>query len=677
MSAFRFFITLFSLSLLSLTIEPQIIPNYIHHDCSNTSTHTSDSAYQSNLNSLLSALSALSVNATATNGFYNTTSGESPDRIYGLFLCITGFSAAICQDCVTFATKEVIQKCPLANEAVIWYDPCLLRYSNKWIFSTLAVEPSFYVCNKNSTDPDPYRINSTLTKAMNEAIIEAVSVEERFATKEAKISESKTLYSLVQCTPDLSSDDCDKGLELGMERLRNVCFGVIGAQALYPSFKVRYELYQFYGVSAPAPGPAPGPAEGPAPGPPPPGSKPKWIPIAATLSAVLGVALLSSFAFFIWRKRNSRDNKESKEVQLLDLRGGNFVKEYPNNDFQGERVEGSQEFPSIQLDIINAATKNFCNENKLGEGGFGPVYKGTLADGKEIAVKRLSRTSGQGLLEFKNEVMLIARVQHRNLVRLLGCCIEDNETLLVYEYMPNRSLDVFLFDSSMSVQLDWQRRFSIITGIARGIMYLHEDSRLRIIHRDLKTSNILLDGEMNPKISDFGMARIFNVNQSEANTNRVVGTYGYMAPEYAMRGLFSVKSDVFSFGVLLLEIISGKKNNGFYFYQRCESLLTFAWKLWSQGQAMQLMDPQLVQSCVEFEVLKCIHIGLLCVQKDPVDRPTMSSVILMLGNENLTLPRPTEPAFFVGRVVAESATPSTDNNIFSANEVTLSDVSPR
>ncbi|GKV19317.1 hypothetical protein SLEP1_g29597 [Rubroshorea leprosula] len=377
--------------------------------------------------------------------------------------------------------------------------------------------------------------------------------------------------------------------------------------------------------------------------------------------------------------------EDSREVQLLDLRGGNFVNEYANNDFEGERVEGSQEFPSIQLDIINAATKHFCDENKLGEGGFGPVYKGTLANGKEIAVKRLSRTSGQGLLEFKNEVMLIARLQHKNLVRLLGCCIEDNETLLVYEYMPNRSLDVFLFDSSMSVQLDWQRRFSIVTGIARGIMYLHEDSRLRIIHRDLKVSNILLDSEMNPKISDFGMARIFSVNQSEANTNRVVGTYytlekfnsGYMAPEYAMEGLFSVKSDVFSFGVMLLEIISGKKNNGFYFYERCESLLTFAWKLWSQGQGMQLIDPQLVQSFVEFEVLKCIHIGLLCVQKDPVDRPTMSSVILMLGNENLTLPRPTEPAFFVGRVVAESATPSTDNNVCSVNEVTLSDVSPR
>ncbi|GLU23244.1 hypothetical protein SLE2022_392660 [Rubroshorea leprosula] len=369
--------------------------------------------------------------------------------------------------------------------------------------------------------------------------------------------------------------------------------------------------------------------------------------------------------------------RSTQVVQTLDLRGRNFGNGYSNEDFEGGNVGGSHEFPFIQLDIINAATNHFCDKNKLGEGGFGAVYKGTLPNGKEIAVKRLSRTSGQGLLEFKNEVMLIARLQHKNLVRLLGCCLEDNETLLVYEYMPNRSLDVFLFDSSMSVQLDWQRRFRIIMGIARGIMYFHEDSRLKIIHRDLKASNILLDREMNPKISDFGLARIIGGNQSEANTERVVGTYGYMAPEYVMEGLFSVKSDVFSFGVLLLEIISGKKTNGFYFYERGESLLTFAWKLWSQGQEVQLIDPEMVQSCVESEVLKCIHIGLLCVQKDPVDRPTMSSVILILGGETVRLPKPTEPAFFAGRVVAESASPLAKNIVCSINEVTLSNVSPR
>ncbi|KAK3430290.1 hypothetical protein EUGRSUZ_E01822 [Eucalyptus grandis] len=246
----------------------------------------------------------------------------------------------------------------------------------------------------------------------------------------------------------------------------------------------------------------------------------KRIPWIAIVSSVIGSGLLiiimGSCIFLKRTKRLKKEKENSQEVQLL------LIRQEIGEEFSKERSQG--ELSLIRLDIIRAATQNFSNECKLGEGGFGPVYKGTLVDGKEIAVKRLSRTSGQGLIEFKNEVILIARLQHRNLVRLLGCCLEEHEKLLIYEYMPNKSLDVFLFGSTMGQSLDWKMRMNITFGIARGLLYLHEDSRLRIIHRDLKASNILLDGEMNPKISDFGMARIFGVNQDEANTNRVVGT---------------------------------------------------------------------------------------------------------------------------------------------------------
>ncbi|KAJ0594047.1 putative protein kinase RLK-Pelle-DLSV family [Helianthus annuus] len=335
---------------------------------------------------------------------------------------------------------------------------------------------------------------------------------------------------------------------------------------------------------------------------------------------------------------------------------------------------------------IMSATGDFALENKLGQGGFGPVYKGKLSDGQEVAIKRLSRTSGQGLVEFKNELIPIAKLQHTNLVRVLGCCIHEEEKMLIYEYMPNKSLDFFLFgmhvcnihmtgllvdfhinnclfltlDERRKAELDWPRRFNIIEGIAQGLLYLHKYSRMRVIHRDLKANNILLDENMNPKISDFGMARMVKDNETEAMTNRVVGTYGYMSPEYAMEGTFSMKSDIFSFGVLILEIISGRRNSSFIHLDRTYNLIGYAWELWQQEDALELEDPTFGNTFVVQQFLRTLHVALLCVQESAVDRPTTSDMISMLLNDTISLPAPKRPAFFNGRVKSNSVGPNLD-----------------
>ncbi|XP_077217956.1 cysteine-rich receptor-like protein kinase 10 [Tasmannia lanceolata] len=470
-----------------------------------------------------------------------------------------------------------------------------------------------------------------------------------FATGQSS-SSLQRIYGLVQCTPDLSGNECSRCLESAIYEIPRSFDEKQGGRVIGPSCNFRYEMCPFFIASSHA-------VPEPAPLHPPDnttnmgskGSSSGTI-IAIVVPLAVVVVVLAAICICVLRKKATTTTVHGNE---------------------------SIQFVQFSFTTIRAATDNFSEANKLGQGGFGVVFKGRLLDGYEIAVKRLSRNSRQGVEEFKNEIAVVARLQHKNLVRLFGCCLEGEEKILVYEYVPNKSLDYFLFDPTKRAQLDWQKRYKIIEMIAQGLLYLHEESRLRIIHRDLKAGNVLLDREMQAKISDFGMAKIFGVDQTHGNTNRIAGTYGYMAPEYARRGVFSVKSDIFSFGVLILEIVSGKKNTGLYHSEHAESLLTYAWRLWFECKSQELIDASLIDTCTVSEALRCIHIGLLCAQEDPAERPTIPSVILMLGSESLGLPQPKQPAFCVGREGSVRHQSSQSSKTCSINEVTISSVVAR
>ncbi|KDP31753.1 hypothetical protein JCGZ_14985 [Jatropha curcas] len=392
------------------------------------------------------------------------------------------------------------------------------------------------------------------------------------------------------------------------------------------------------------------------------------VTIACTIAFSIVIALICIRRRMVKRKERAENIKRNAAVLYGTEKR---VKDLIDCEDLKEEDQKRIDVPFFDLDSIIAATDNFSDAKKLGRGGFGPVYKGIFPGGQEIAVKRLLSVSGQGLEEFKNEVVLIARLQHRNLVRLLGYCIKGHEKILLYEYMPNKSLDFFVFDRKLGMLLNWETRFNIILGVARGLLYLHQDSRLRIIHRDLKTSNILLDSEMNPKISDFGLARIFEGKQAEGSTNRVVGTYGYMSPEYALDGLFSVKSDAFSFGIVVLEILSGRRSTGVFKPGQDSSLLSNVWKLWRQDQALDFLDDTLSESVNSNEFIKCLHVALLCVQDNPADRPNMSNVVTMLSSETTGFPTPKKPAFVEGKSISD--TPSSSNQEISITRSFLSE----
>ncbi|CAI0450451.1 unnamed protein product [Linum tenue] len=299
--------------------------------------------------------------------------------------------------------------------------------------------------------------------------------------------------------------------------------------------------------------------------------------------------------------------------------------------FEDEELQGIDTRPyTFSYAELRGATQDFSPSNKLGEGGFGPVYMGKLDDGRVIAVKQLSVQSHQGKSQFITEIATISAVQHRNLVKLYGCCIEGENRLLVYEYLENKSLDKALFGEK-GLNLNWLTRYEVCLGVARGLAYLHEESRLRIVHRDVKASNILLDSELVPKISDFGLAKLYDDKKTHIST-RVAGTIGYLAPEYAMRGHLTEKADVFAFGVVALEVVSGRPNSDPTLDEEKMYLLEWAWYLHENNREVELADSRLSEFDEE-ELKRFVGIALLCTQASPSLRPSMSRVVAMLSGD--------------------------------------------
>ncbi|KAK7380207.1 hypothetical protein VNO78_32705 [Psophocarpus tetragonolobus] len=628
-------------------------PVYLSHNCSSNATFTSNSTFQKSLNTLFSYLSS---NATNGKSFHEA---QVNAQVYGLFMCRGDVPSLNCEQCVLNATRRMLSECRSFQEAIIWYSHCLLRYSHRNFFNIIEKSPVFSRLNLtrfSSTDKGQKFFIFVLSNALSKVAIQAGDSSERYGKKSLKLNNLQTLYSLAQCTQDLTSDDCKGclgdiiGPGIAWSRL-----GSVGGRVMYPSCNLRFEFMPFYrdgGHQSTTPA---SPSEEKQ-------SKSRLI-ILIIVPTSVSIMFLSVGYYLLRRKARKSFRTILKE----------------NFGHESTIVEPLQ----FDLAVIEAATNNFSHENFIGKGGFGEVYKGIFSSGQQIAVKRLSRGSKQGANEFKNEVLLIAKLQHRNLVAFVGFCLGEEEKMLIYKYVPNKSLDHFLFDSKRKKLLSWFERYNIIRGIAQGILYLHEHSRLKVIHRDLKPSNVLLNENMIPKISDFGLAKIVEIDQDKGNTNKIVGTIGYMSPEYAMLGQFSEKSDIFSFGVMILEIITGKKNVNSYESQYVgNSLISYVWRQWKDQAPLSILDPNIEESFSENEVTRCIQIGLLCVQQFVDARPTMTAVVSYLNNHLLNLPTPQEHAFLLQmdpKSIAQnsSSSQSMSSTLLSNNEISISEFLPR
>ncbi|KAG5622841.1 hypothetical protein H5410_008059 [Solanum commersonii] len=589
--------------------------------CGGNGNYTEDSAYQNNLNTLLYSLS-LNIDEY---GFYNASIGQNSNKVSAIVMCRGDIGLDRCRYCVDNIGQKLVEICPNQKEANAAYDECSLQYSNRSIINDTTSFPTLYYFWNHENASQPEEFNQDLEKLLVDLQGQAANggdPRRKYASGNATGPDFQTIYALVQCTPNLSPQNCFDCLTGAYGNMPSCpCKGKTSGRIIGLSCYFRYETYRFF-------------TDVPFQVPPPAGNHNKTAPtgndgktapiirkddkktrlhiiiiIIIIIVSTITVIILTVCIFVIIMKKRKR-----KLVNKIQSTLGDDI--------------STAESLQYEFSTIRAATNNFSNDNKLGEGGFGPVYKGTLQNGQDVAVKRLSADSGQGELEFKNEVLLVARLQHRNLVRLKGFCLDGTERLLVYEFVPNASLDKFLLRN------------------------------------------------LTPKLYSLCCPQIkLNVGNWIGEGDQQSLEVGYMAPEY-LHGQFSVKSDVFSFGVLVLEIVSGQRNNCFRNGESTESLLSYAWSNWREGTSSNLIDPMLTGSSgPDRDIVRYIHIALLCVQKDVANRPTMGAVVLMLNSHSSSLPLIEESN---SRIMAQSSKlAKSKSNCSSRNEASITELYPR
>ncbi|XP_071927926.1 cysteine-rich receptor-like protein kinase 2 [Coffea arabica] len=547
-----------------------------------------------------------------SKGFGVSITGKGPDTNYGLAQCYGDLSLLDCVLCYAEA-RTVLPQCFPFNGGRIFLDGCFMRAENYSFFQEFKGPQDHAVCGNRT------RKSSTFQEAARRAVLQAATGAPNsngYARAALQVSgtSNESAYVLADCWKTLNANSCRACLENASKSILG-CLPWSEGRALNTGCFMRYSDINFLN-----PIPGSGRSRGTV-----------VVIVVAAVSSAIVLAVGAIIGAYFWKnKRIQQKRKGSNDAEKL-------VKTLHDSSL------------NFKYSTLEKATGSFDEANKLGQGGFGTVYKGVLPDGREIAVKRLFFNNKHRAADFYNEVNIISSVEHKNLVRLLGCSCSGPESLLVYEFLPNKSLDRFIFDANKGKALNWEKRFEIIIGTAEGLVYLHENTKCRIIHRDIKASNILLDSRLRSKIADFGLARSFQEDKSHIST-AIAGTLGYMAPEYLAHGQLTDKADVYSFGVLLLEIVSGRQNNRSKTTEYSDSLVTIAWKHFLQGKVEELFDPNLMlqnylNMNVRAEVLRVVHIGLLCTQEIPSLRPSMSTALPMLAKKDEQLPTPTNPPF--------------------------------